>query len=100
MTEATCFPFLSFGRTPLANALVPADRANQIKSTYPLNLVLCRQCTLVQITETVPAVELFNQYPYFSSYSDTLLTYAEALAERFWHERGLGPEESGVGGGQ
>ena len=83
-------PILSFGQTPLANALVPADRANQVEPTYPLNLVFCRQCALVQITETVPAAELFSQYPYFSSYSDTMLTHAEALAERFWHERGLG----------
>ena len=83
-------PILSFGQTPLANALVPADRANQVEPTYPLNLALCRQCALVQILETVPAAELFSQYPYFSSYSDSLLTHAEALAERFWHERGLG----------
>ncbi len=38
---------------------------------FPLDLVFCADCTLVQITETVPPEQLFRDYVYFSSFSDT-----------------------------
>ena len=41
--------------------------------TFPLDLVFCPACSLVQITETVPPEELFRDYLYFSSFSDTML---------------------------
>ena len=47
-------PILSFGDTPLANALVTPDDTQHKDATYPLDLVYCPACTLVQITEEVP----------------------------------------------
>jgi len=52
--------------------------------------VFCPACSLVQITETVPAEKLFRDYLYFSSFSDTMLRHAEALVDRLIPERGLG----------
>ena len=47
--------------TPLANALVePQPTLGDSEETFPLNLVRCRQCTLVQIDETVPPEKLFS----------------------------------------
>jgi len=43
----------------------------------------------VQITETVPPAELFGDYLYFSSYSDTMLRHAERLVTRLAEERRL-----------
>ena len=82
-------PILSLGRTPLANALLTADRLEQPEPTYPLELVFCEICTLVQITETVPPEQLFSDYAYFSSYSDTMLRHAEALVARVVSQRHL-----------
>lgn len=73
---------LSLGQTPLANALLTADQLDQPEPTYPLDLVFCPHCTLVQITETVPPEVLFREYPYFSSFSDTMLQHARRLVER------------------
>lgn len=84
-------PILDLGRTPLANRLLRADQRGAPEPTYPLELVLCLRCALVQITETVPPEELFRDYVYFSSYSDTMLRHAAAGAERLIRERGLGP---------
>jgi SAM-dependent methyltransferase len=84
-------PVLALGRTPLANALVdPRDVADP-EETFPLNLVRCRQCTLVQIDETVPPERLFRHYAYFSSFSDTMVVHAKTIADRLVLERQLGP---------
>ena len=73
---------LSLGSLPLANALVTAEQLDQPESTYPLELAFCPKCSLVQITETVPPEELFRDYLYFSSFSDTMLSHAQAIVER------------------
>jgi SAM-dependent methyltransferase len=80
---------ISLGRTPLANALLTADQLQGHEDTYPLDLVFCEDCTLVQITETVPPSRLFADYTYFSSFSDTMLRHAETLVERVIRERHL-----------
>ena len=59
---------------------------------FPLDLVFCRECALVQITESVAPEELFREYVYFSSYSDTMLHHAADLATRLIRERKLGGE--------
>jgi SAM-dependent methyltransferase len=71
---------LSLGRTPLANALLTEQQLNEPEQTYPLELVFCPQCSLVQITETVSPETLFREYVYFSSFSDTMLEHAENLS--------------------
>src|SRR6266550_8386085 len=80
---------LSLGSMPLANALITAEQLDQPESTYPLELVFCSNCTLVQITETVPPEELFRDYLYFSSFSDTMLRHAQAVVERVLEWRPL-----------
>lgn len=87
---------LSLGRTPLANALVTAEQLDQPELTYPLELAFCPACTLVQITETVPPEELFRDYIYFSSFSDTMLRHAEAIVERVLESRRPGPDSLAV----
>jgi SAM-dependent methyltransferase len=73
---------LSLGCTPLANALLTKEQLEADEATYPLELVFCPSCTLIQITETVPPEKLFREYFYLSSFSETVLHNAEALAQR------------------
>jgi SAM-dependent methyltransferase len=82
--------FLSLGRTPLANALLTADELTGSESTYPLDLAFCPHCCLVQITETVPPEQLFRDYLYFSSFSDTMLRHARDLAGQLVARQKLG----------
>ncbi|MEO8519722.1 MAG: class I SAM-dependent methyltransferase [Acidobacteriota bacterium] len=81
---------LSLGQTPLANALLGPNDLEADEARYPLDLVFCEDCTLVQITETVPPARLFSDYAYFSSFSDTMLRHAETLAGQVIRSRGLG----------
>lgn len=80
---------LSLGHTPLANALLTAEQLEQPEPTFPLDLAFCPACSLVQITETVPPEQLFREYFYLSSYSDTMLRHAEELTARLIPERKL-----------
>ena len=82
-------PVLSLGRTPLANALLREEDLSRPEPTFPLELVFCPACALVQITETVPPEQLFGHYLYLSSFSDTMVKHSEELAHRLIRERGL-----------
>src|SRR6266481_2556744 len=81
---------LDLGCMPLANALLTAEQLSEPEETYPLNLVFCPHCSLVQITETVSPEKLFREYLYFSSFSDTMLLHAEEIVTRMVRSRGLG----------
>jgi SAM-dependent methyltransferase len=82
---------LSLGRTPLANALLTQEQLTQPEPHYPLELAFCPSCALVQITKTVPPEELFSDYLYYSSFSDTMLRHAQSLVASLIIERQLGP---------
>jgi SAM-dependent methyltransferase len=73
----------------LANALLKEEQLNKPEETYPLDLVFCPSCTLVQITETVPPEKLFREYLYLSSFSDTMLNHSQELVRRLISERHL-----------
>ncbi|MDQ6712044.1 MAG: class I SAM-dependent methyltransferase [Candidatus Dormibacteraeota bacterium] len=80
---------LSLGRTPLANSLLTQAQLAEPEPTYPLDLAYCRACSLLQITETVPPEQLFREYLYFSSFSDTMLKHSEELAQELTKSRRL-----------
>src|SRR5258708_7570631 len=80
---------LSLGRTPLANALLTKEQTASREETYPLDLAFCPNCSLVQITETVPPEKLFREYFYLSSFSETMLRHAEDLAAEMMVSRAL-----------
>jgi SAM-dependent methyltransferase len=86
---------LDLGTTPLANSLV-REPAAAAEPRFPLDLVFCPACTLVQITETVPPGQLFSDYVYFSSFSETMLAHARDLVGRFTKSRQLGPTSLAV----
>lgn len=80
---------LSLGPTPLANALLTGEQLQYPEITYPLDLAFCPNCTLAQITETVPPEQMFREYIYFSSFSDTLLHHVQELVNRLILSRQL-----------
>jgi len=89
---ATLIPVLDLGTTPLANRLPTREQLAEPEPVYPLHLVLCPQCSLLQITETVPPEILFRDYLYFSSFSETMLRHAAASANALADRLQLGPQ--------
>lgn len=74
---------------PLANSLRTATDLTKAEPTFPLELALCTKCSLVQITESVPPEVMFDDYLYFSSFSDTMLHHAKELGDRLIVSRSL-----------
>lgn len=81
--NATCVEFLDLGMQPLANNLLSTADLRKPEPRFPLVLTVCPSCWLLQITQTVPPVELFSDYVYFSSFSDTMLGHAHETATRY-----------------
>ena len=79
----------SFGFTPLANALLTEEQLKEPEGKFPLDLMFCADCCLVQIVETVPPKDLFSQYFYVSSISKTTLKNAEEIASKMIQDKGL-----------
>jgi SAM-dependent methyltransferase len=85
--------FLSLGDLPLSDGFLEARQLVDNEPRYPLDVAFCATCSLVQILETVPPEELFGaDYPYFSSFTDTLLRHSEANVKERIAERKLGSE--------
>jgi len=81
-------PVLDLGVQPLANGYRdPGDVSPEAR--YPLALVRCRACSLVQLTGTIPPKLMFDTYHYFSSYSSTMVEAMRVLAKRMTAERQL-----------
>jgi len=82
--------FLDLGQTPLADGLLRKDQLEEEEISAPLNVAFCANCTLVQITATVPPEILFcRDYPYFSSVSKSLLQHFRQSALHLIESRGL-----------
>ncbi|MBA3544394.1 MAG: methyltransferase domain-containing protein [Chthoniobacterales bacterium] len=79
--------FVDLGLSPLCESYVAPSQLNAPESFYPLHSFVCEKCFLVQLPEHVAASEIFEEYAYFSSYSDSWLahaeSYVEAVAARF-----------------
>jgi SAM-dependent methyltransferase len=87
---------LNLGSTPLANKLVKPEDVEESEERFGLELALCDRCALVQLTESVPPERLFGEYPYFSSFSDTMLRHAESIVARTIDKWSLGPSSLAV----
>lgn len=74
---------------PSANAYVPAEQARAMEPFYPLHAYVCSDCRLVQLEDIQTPQALFDDYAYFSSYSESWLRHAEQFAERMTHALGL-----------
>lgn len=77
---------LSLGDMPPVNSFLQgaADIANEKK--HPLALVFCPKCTHVQLTHMIDPRDIFEDYIYFSSMSETVVRHGEALARRYGKE--------------
>ena len=79
--------FVDLGMSPLCESYIPPERLDCEEAFYPLRVLVCDQCFLVQIREYVPAEDIYSDYAYFSSYSTSWLEHARRytaqMIERF-----------------
>lgn len=79
--------FVDLGLSPLANSLLSQDDLAREEPTYPLHAYVCGVCLLVQLGEFASPQDIFEDYVYFSSFSDSWVEharrYVEQVSERF-----------------
>ncbi len=80
--------FVDLGTAPPSNSYLNKKQLNSAEAWYPLHVLICKQCWLVQTEDYNDANELFtDDYAYFSSFSSSWLEhsrlYATAMLERF-----------------
>ena len=73
-------PFLDLGNHPLANSLL--NNPNDEEEFYPLSLSYCKNCSLVQLNETIDPKELFSEYVWVTGTSSTARNYSEEFCEK------------------
>ncbi|KFM20124.1 3-demethylubiquinone-9 3-methyltransferase protein [Marine Group I thaumarchaeote SCGC AAA799-P11] len=71
--------FLDLGMSPLANSFLKQSDLNNAESFYPLCSYFCQNCFLVQLDEFEPPKNIFSNYVYFSSFSDTWNSHIESF---------------------
>lgn len=83
---------VDLGLQPLANSYIPLDRADAPEPVFPLHARVCDRCLLVQVDAVRRPEEIFVDYAYFSSFSESWLkhcrAYVDAMIERFGLDAG------------
>jgi len=79
------------GMSPLCESFLRADQIDGMEPFYPLVVFVCERCYLVQLKEYVGGEEIFRDYAYFSSYSDSWLEHCRRYAQQMTEVLGLGP---------
>ncbi len=74
--------FVDLGLSPLCETYIDPSQLSAPESFYPLHSFVCERCFLVQLPEHVSASEIFEEYAYFSSYSDSWLAHAKAYVDK------------------
>ena len=81
--------FVDLGSSPPCESFLSAEQLNQVEHFYPLHVRICGACLLVQLEAYVPAEEIFTEYAYFSSFSDSWVAHARAYTDMIVERLGL-----------
>ena len=81
--------FADLGSSPLANSYLTEAQLEEAEPFYPLRVLVCDRCFLVQLPPVATPEEIFSDYAYFSSYSESWLRHARDYAERMIDRFGL-----------
>ena len=84
--------FVDLGMSPLCETYPLPAELSRGERYYPLHAYVCEECFLVQLEACASPEEIFSDYPYFSSYSDSWLRHSEAYCDKMAAQLGLNEE--------
>ncbi|SCL34114.1 Methyltransferase domain-containing protein [Micromonospora rhizosphaerae] len=84
--------FVDLGMSPLCESYLAAEQLDLPETFYPLHVRICSSCLLVQLPAYVPGEDIFSDYAYFSSYSDSWVAHARRYADEMTQRLRLGPD--------
>ena len=82
--------FVDLGMSPLCESFLAADQLDAMEPYFPLKVLVCGNCFLVQLGEYVSPEHIFTEYAYFSSFSTSWVAHAKAYCEMITKRLGLG----------
>lgn len=81
------YTLIDLGMSPPCEAFLGPEQLDDMERFYPLHVRVCEQCFLAQMPEYITPVDIFTEYAYFSSFSDSWVehayTYTEMMTARF-----------------
>ena len=83
---------VDLGMSPLCESFLAADQIDQMEAYFPLHVLVCGSCFLVQLQEYVKPEHIFTEYAYFSSYSTSWVEHARRYCEMIKTRLGLGAQ--------
>ena len=83
--------FVDLGMSPPCESYLTAAQLDAGEMFYPLHVRVCENCLLVQLPAYIPAEDIFSDYAYFSSYSDSWVAHARRFVEDAARGLALGP---------
>ena len=85
--------FVDLGMSPLCQTQVEPDQLDMAEVFFPLHVMICDACLLVQLSEYVSPSKIFSaNYPYYSSFSHSWLEHARRYSEHARSDLGIGSE--------
>jgi 2-polyprenyl-3-methyl-5-hydroxy-6-metoxy-1,4-benzoquinol methylase len=73
--------FVDLGMSPLSNAILGPEQLNSMEPFYPLHARVCERCFLVQLEQYERPEKIFEDYSFFSSFSETWLRHSQKYVE-------------------
>ena len=81
--------FVDLGMSPLCQTHIAPEQLNEMEPFYPLHAYVCDRCFLVQLEQFVAPADIFSEYAYLSSYSDSWVEHARRYAHSMRGRFGL-----------
>lgn len=82
--------FVDLGMSPLCQTHIEVHQLNQMEPFFPLHVFVCERCYLVQLQEYVAPIDIFTEYAYFSSYSESWLEHCRQYCDMMMGRFNLG----------
>jgi hypothetical protein len=83
---------VDLGKSPLCESFLTPDRLEEMEPFFPLHVRVCERCWLAQLPSFVPPEEIFEEYAYFSAYSDSWVEHARRYVDMITLRLGLGSD--------
>ena len=84
--------FVNLGMSPLCESFLEARQLDDMEPYFPLHVLICDTCLLVQLKQYVSSETIFHEYAYFSSYSTSWVAHAAAYVQMITRRLQLGPQ--------
>jgi hypothetical protein len=84
---------VDLGMSPLCERFLRREQLEEMEPFYPLHVLACERCFLVQLQAFVPPEEIFSEYAYFSAYSTAWVDHAREYVEMIRARLELGADD-------